>query len=190
MGLLDSLLKAYLEEAQPGSNKVALVDQFVENVEKKGLKTSTNSQHANFKLKNYIERLETEATDSQDPILSISKKTFEPDKLELNIQNVEDVACVRESESANLTSSIHIRVPSAPSPVGSHARTSNILNKMPVCDSCPACGHWDGYGWWKMEPGRYCFYSAYFKGKTARPVPIAEARKACQKANETDSYEN
>ena len=58
------------------------------------------------------------------------------------------------------------------------------------CEACAACGHWDGYGWWKMEPGWYCFYSAYFKGKTARPVPIAEARKACQKTNETDSYEN
>ena len=47
------------------------------------------------------------------------------------------------------------------------------------CESCPACGHWDGYGPWKMGPGQYCFYTAYFKGKAARPVPIAEVQNAC-----------
>ncbi len=49
------------------------------------------------------------------------------------------------------------------------------------CESCPACGSWDGYGLWRMPPGRYCFYSAYFKGKAARPEPIAAAQKACPK---------
>lgn len=32
-----------------------------------------------------------------------------------------------------------------------------------------------------MRSGRYCFYSAYFKAKAAKPVPIAEAQNACQK---------
>jgi hypothetical protein len=56
------------------------------------------------------------------------------------------------------------------------------------CEACPACGYWDGYG--RMGPGRYCFYSAYFKGKAAKPVPIAEAQKACQKEDEQDLYGN
>jgi|WetSurMetagenome_2_1015567.scaffolds.fasta_scaffold382568_2 hypothetical protein len=47
------------------------------------------------------------------------------------------------------------------------------------CASCPACGHWDGYGRWQMESGLYCFYSSYFKGKVARPVPITGAREIC-----------
>ena len=62
--------------------------------------------------------------------------------------------------------------------MSSPARASNKGDKL-GCDSCPACGHWDGYG--RMGPGRYCFFSAVFKGKAARPVPIAEAQKACEK---------
>jgi hypothetical protein len=41
------------------------------------------------------------------------------------------------------------------------------------------------------DGGRWSlFYSGYFKGKAARPVPIAEVQKACQKTNETGSHEN
>jgi len=50
---------------------------------------------------------------------------------------------------------------------------------------CLACGHWDGYD--RFRPGRYCFFTAVFKGKAARPVPIAEAQKVCQKEFNTDS---
>lgn len=51
---------------------------------------------------------------------------------------------------------------------------------------CLACGHWNGSG--RMDPGLYCFYSAVFKGKTARPVPIAEARKACEKLDWPETF--
>ena len=47
------------------------------------------------------------------------------------------------------------------------------------CDSCPACCDWSGYG--HMRRGRYCFYYAVLKGKSAWPVPIAEAERACPK---------
>lgn len=187
MGLLDALLKAYREEVQPGSNKAGFLEQLVEDVEKKGLKPLKNSQYTEFKLKYYVERLEAEATEPPDPIFSISKKVHKSKRLGLNRQNVEDVACGRENESVNLSSSIDVRVPPAP-PVGSLARASNILNKLPGCDSCPACGYWDGYG--RMCPGRYCFFSAVFKGKAARPVPIAEAQKACAKQDDPDLYED
>jgi hypothetical protein len=56
------------------------------------------------------------------------------------------------------------------------------------CEVCAACGHRDGYG--RMSPRRYCFYSAYFKAKTAKPVPIAEAQKTNPKRGEADLRES
>jgi hypothetical protein len=55
------------------------------------------------------------------------------------------------------------------------------------CHNCPAAGHWDGYSRWRMAPGRYCFYSAIFEGKAARPVLAAWATNACPKNPSTKS---
>jgi hypothetical protein len=42
------------------------------------------------------------------------------------------------------------------------------------CDPSPAAGFWESKG-----PGLWCFYSAYFLGKSARPVGCKTARQDC-----------
>jgi hypothetical protein len=49
------------------------------------------------------------------------------------------------------------------------------------CESCPAAGFWDGYVAWGFYPARYCFYAAYFLGKTEKPCKCNEARRECPK---------
>jgi hypothetical protein len=39
-------------------------------------------------------------------------------------------------------------------------------------------------------PGALLFYSAVLKGKPARPVPIAEAQRACPKEYDSDQTRN
>jgi hypothetical protein len=190
MGFLDAFLKAYHEREQPSGRDSSHSDQFVDKVEKGVSTTATNAQLNVITNKIAIERLEKGAAKPQDPISSASKKPPEFTGVRGDKQNVDIVACVRENESTILNSLLNKKSSSTPPPVSSLARASNIVYKKPTCDSCPAWGHWDGYRWWKMEPGRYCFYSAYFKGKAARPVPIAEARKACQKEDDPDLYGN
>lgn len=53
------------------------------------------------------------------------------------------------------------------------------------CDSCPAAGFWDGYEAWGLYPSRYCFYAAYFLGKTEKPSKCSESRQKCPKNAQT-----
>lgn len=67
-------------------------------------------------------------------------------------------------------------------------RAVEYLRNVPGdCAHCPASGQWDGYGPFRLPPGRYCFHSAVFMGKAARPVLIDEARQACPKQIEPSS---
>jgi len=52
--------------------------------------------------------------------------------------------------------------------------TSFKQPKSGECENCPAAGLWDFKG-----PGSWCFHSAYFLGKTAKPVHCTAARKDC-----------
>jgi hypothetical protein len=184
MGLLDAFLKAYHEREQPGVKEGTPSNLFVDKVDKGVSTMTTNAQPIAITDKFNLEDLDKGSAEPQDPNSSASKKLSESTGMRGGNQNVDIVACVRGNESANLTSLSHKKDPSTPPPVGSFARASNIVYKIAGCDSCPACGRWEGYG--RMGPGRYCFYSAYFKGKAAKPVPIAEAQKACQKEDEQD----
>jgi len=59
------------------------------------------------------------------------------------------------------------------------------LRSMPGnCESCPAAGHWGGYGLWGMSPGRYCFHSAYFEGKSFHPVTVDKVGSDCTRGKE------
>jgi len=42
------------------------------------------------------------------------------------------------------------------------------------CDSCPAAGFWDYFG-----PGKWCFYTAYFLGRSGKPTPCKTAQRDC-----------
>jgi hypothetical protein len=179
MGLLDAFLKAYHEDGQSVGSDSSHSDRFVDKVEKGVSTMAKNVQPTVIKHKMSAEWSEKGTAESQDPIFSALKKPPGSKGLIGSEQNVDIVACVRESESTILNSLLNRKTSSPPSPVSSLARASNIVYKISNCDSCPACGHWDGYG--RMGPGRYCFFSAYFKAKTAKPVPIAEAQKACPK---------
>jgi hypothetical protein len=179
MGLLDAFLKAHPEGVQRYAREATPSNLFVDKVDKCVSTTSTNGQQSVIANKIYNNQPAKITVKPQDPIFSSSRNPFESTGGGGGKQNVDIVACVRGSESENLTSLSNKKAPSDPTPVGSFARASNIVYKIPECDSCPACGHWDGYG--RMAPGHYCFFSAVFKGKTARPVPIAEAQKACAK---------
>jgi len=188
MGLLDVFLKPYLEAVQPVNGKPTSPGLFVDKVDKGLSTTATNGQQIEITNKFDVKQLDGRTKYHQDQILSASRKPHEFKMLREDSQNVDIVACVHENESANFTTFPHKITPAGPIPLGSLARASNIVYKTPACDSCPACGQWDGYG--RMRPGRYCFFSAMFKGKTARPVPVAEAQKACPKKDDPDLYAN
>ena len=189
MGLLDVFLKPYFEEGQPDRKVTSPADQFVDKVAKSLSTTPKNGQQIEFDMKTEVNKPGRMDASPQETICVDLRKPHESTEERGEVQNVDIVACVRENESAILTSLLSNfckKNHSAPPSVNPLARASNIVNKIPSCDSCPACGHWDGYDRWQLGPGRYCFFSAVFKGKTARPVPIAEAQKACQKVNEPD----
>jgi hypothetical protein len=42
------------------------------------------------------------------------------------------------------------------------------------CDQCPAAGFWDYKG-----PGKWCFHTAYYLGKSGQPVPCDSAKQKC-----------
>jgi hypothetical protein len=42
------------------------------------------------------------------------------------------------------------------------------------CDSCPAAGFWDFIG-----PGKFCFHTAYFLGKSGKPIHCNSAQHNC-----------
>jgi hypothetical protein len=42
------------------------------------------------------------------------------------------------------------------------------------CDSCPAAGFWDYIG-----PGKFCFHTAYFLGKSGKPIHCKSAQHDC-----------
>ena len=50
------------------------------------------------------------------------------------------------------------------------------------CENCPAGAKWE----WKSI-GMWCFYSAYFLGKSAKPIPCFEASQNCQLKNDLSS---
>jgi len=42
------------------------------------------------------------------------------------------------------------------------------------CEGCPAAGYWD-----YMGPGKWCFHTTYYLGKSGRPVPCDSAKRDC-----------
>ncbi len=59
--------------------------------------------------------------------------------------------------------------------IPSYARPRDNRNILPGnCDSCPAAGYWD-----YMGPGKWCFHTAYFLGRTGRPTPCKTAQHDC-----------
>ena len=58
----------------------------------------------------------------------------------------------------------------------SHARANDTVDTFMAgdCEKCPAAGYWDWYG-----PGKWCFHTAYFLGKSGRPVLCDDARDRC-----------
>jgi hypothetical protein len=42
------------------------------------------------------------------------------------------------------------------------------------CELCPAAGYWD-----YMRPGKWCFHTAYFLGKSGQPVHCDSAKQKC-----------
>ncbi len=59
--------------------------------------------------------------------------------------------------------------------IPSYAKPRDNLNILPGdCDSCPAAGFWDYIG-----PGRFCFHTAYFLGKSGKPIPCNSAQHNC-----------
>ena len=181
MRLLEEFLKNYTKEPQPEEVGDDAVPQFVDNVGKGVSTMPTNLQHSE------IIKEKLDGASSNDRFCGLKPKTLALKKpsdsknMQAGTKNVDNVACVRGEESAILPPLSQNRGFFKADTGCSLARASDIVDKLGECDSCPACGYWDGYEFWNMPPGRYCFYSAYFKGKAARPVPIAEARRVCPK---------
>jgi hypothetical protein len=83
---------------------------------------------------------------------------------------VTNVACTREVEN-HVTSFFSAKNKKANN---SFARASNKCDKLAGCDNCPAAGYWDYTG-----PGRWCFHTAYFLGKSGKPTPCETAQHNC-----------
>jgi hypothetical protein len=172
MSLLDAFLKKYAADSSSEGN--------VDDVGKPLSTTSTNVQGTENKAN--INTPHSPSAPFQTPMAVFSDpgKPFKHKGKRSYLPNVDDVACVRENESSKLASLSQGGSPLELSSVGSFARASNNVNKW-ECDSCLACGRWNGYGpWWRMLPGHYCFYTAFFSdGKTGRPVPLEQAAADC-----------
>jgi hypothetical protein len=181
MRLLEEFLKNYCEEPQPEEAHNEAVTPFVDNVGKGVSTMPTNLQHLEIIDEKHDKVPSNSSFGGQNPKTLALKIPSDFKKLREGKENVDNVACVRGEESAILPPLSQDRGAFEADSGCSLARASDIVDKWGDCDSCPACGYWDGYEFWSMPPGRYCFYSAYFKGKAARPVPIAEARRVCPK---------
>ena len=181
MRLLEEFLKNYCEEPQPEEVDDYAATPFVDNVVKGVSTMPTNLQHSEIMREKLDGAPSNGRFGGQNPKTLALKIPSDFKKLREGKENVDNVACVRGEESAILPPLSKNRGSFVADSGCSLARASDIVDKLGECDSCPACGYWDGYEFWNMPPGRYCFYSAYFKGKAARPVPIAEARWVCPK---------
>jgi hypothetical protein len=64
-----------------------------------------------------------------------------------------------------------------------------LLMKPGHCASCPARGHWDGYGRWQMYPGLYCFFFELLQGQGC---PAGADRRGTRDVSTTGqvTYEN
>ena len=100
------------------------------------------------------------------------------------VQNVDNVACVREGrdhiDSSFLTENSQNSY--------AYARASDKVDKTTLpdldddvpaitpgdCDNCPAAGYWDHLG-----PGRWCFHRAYFLGKSGAPSLCSATMHTC-----------
>jgi len=65
----------------------------------------------------------------------------------------------------------------------SHGETA--VNNTPLsrasnkCDKCPAAGFWDYNG-----PGKWCFHTAFYLGKSGKPTPCKTAQHDCPLSDE------
>ena len=84
---------------------------------------------------------------------------------------VTKVACAREVEICNTTNINNKYKKNNISLV----RASNKCDKSADCDNCPAAGFWDYKG-----PGKWCFHTAYYLGKSGHPILCETARYDCQ----------
>ena len=103
-------------------------------------------------------------------ILNRYEKEYQKVQVENKDDFVTNVACAREVEVCILPSSSRNNIKNNIS----SPRTSNKCNKLADCDSCPAGGLWDHLG-----PGKYCFHSAYFLGKSGKPMHCKSAQHDC-----------
>jgi hypothetical protein len=179
MGLLNVFLKACLDEEQAAACDDTPLNRFVDNVGNRQSTTSTNVQSFGTKAKNEAQKPKKGELEHRTADFPTARKPSESTNLGSGAGNVDVVACVRGNESSKLTPFSQVNARSEPTPVSSLARASDFVDKLRGCDSCPACGYWDGYGPVRMAPVQYCFYSAVFKGKPARPVLSIEAEKTC-----------
>jgi len=178
MGLLDEFLKDYRGEENPAAKLSPLSP-------KGALTNVTNTQPIENISKNQSTNAQNKTCGPENDGSGSTKNLCSSNNLGERAKNVTFVACAREYESANLPPFYQEKAPSGPPPVSSLTRASDKGDK-PDCETCPACGHWDGYTPWKMRPGLYCFGFAYFKGKAAKPVPITEAQKTNSKKGEAE----
>ena len=51
---------------------------------------------------------------------------------------------------------------------------AKLQSNLAQCETCPAAGYWNFIG-----PGKWCFHSAYFLGKSAQPVRCRTSRQDC-----------
>jgi hypothetical protein len=153
--------------------------QNVDNVDRGVSTTSTNLQRIEIKHKNDGEKTENDIFGPQNQKNAASKNPTTTRGCEENSKmSTMSHACAGVENHLGNTLLLK-NTTQQPPLVVSFARASDNVDKSPDCESCPACGHWDGYGPWQMPAGRYCFHTAYYKGKAARPVPVADAKNIC-----------
>ena len=162
MGILDK----YLEEYQK--------NDATEHLSQKSIPLATKMEK-NIKT-NKTKYLECEKINPQtqkpklvDPKM-ITGKATKINTLEEKDDFVSKVACMRELETSCFLSSSSFNKKNNISFV----RTSDKCDKAD-CDSCPAAGFSDYNG-----PGKWCFHTAYYLGKSGHPILCETARYDCQ----------
>jgi hypothetical protein len=109
-------------------------------------------------------------------ILDKYEKEYKKTQTEKKDDFVSKVACTRQIETSCFPSSSSFNKKNNISFV----RTSDKCDKNNSdCDTCPAAGYWDYIG-----PGKWCFHTAYYLGKSGKPIPCKTAQHNCPLSDE------
>jgi hypothetical protein len=107
-----------------------------------------------------------------ETLLSKFKEEQEKDKADKSVPNV---TCTHEENTVHKDSKHFCLLSTSPAQVTDGTKLSTDP-KPGECEKCPACGYWDKP---MSGPGKYCFYEAYFLGKSVKAQLADKRQEEC-----------